>query len=222
MDAELFIAQFQDYMAPTLDVYEQAIYLYLIRKSRLLKTDDVVVAFKSARQKLAFGIGVKGSPPSEGTCYEKVRSLEKKGYIKVLASENTGTRISPFLPNEIPGLIVATVPPLAETIEDMDFFEVSENRELILQREKFRCFYCQAILNSNNYVIEHIVSRPQGNNSYRNVVSACRQCNNRKGSADARDYLRTLYREGFLSQNEFEGRLSHLELVQSGDLKPEI
>lgn len=54
------------------------------------------------------------------------------------------------------------------------------------------------------------------------MVAACRQCNNRKGSSEVKDYLRTLYRDGFLPSDEFEDRLSHLELLGNGKLKPEI
>jgi len=222
MDTEKFLTEFQDYLAPKLDVYEQAIYLYLVRHSRLIGKDETTVGFKSARKQLAFGIGKAGTPPSEGVCYEKVKSLDGKGYIKVLGTEHSGTRIHPYLPHEINGLIQAEKQEALQTLEEMDFFEVPENRELILEREGNKCFYCLTALNTNNYVIEHVLSRPQGDNSYRNVVASCRQCNNRKGSSDAQDYCRTLYRAGFITSTEFEERLSHLERLRNGDLKPEL
>lgn len=90
MDAAEFIVAFQDHLAPKLDMYEQAIYLYAYRHSRLIGQDEVVIGFKSARQKLAFGIGKQGTPPSEHVVYEKLRSLEQKGCLKVLNSERTG------------------------------------------------------------------------------------------------------------------------------------
>ena len=108
------------------------------------------------------------------------------------------------------------------SLEEMDFFEVPANRELILNREGNRCFYCLGGLNGNNYVIEHVISRPEGDNSYRNLVASCRQCNNKKGSSEAADFLRILYRDGFLTSNEFQDRLSHLERLQAGELKPSI
>jgi hypothetical protein len=64
------------------------------------------------------------------------------------------------------------------------------------------------------------VSRPHGDNSYRNVVAACRQCNNRKGSSDAEDFLRVLYRENILSHDDFEQRLFHLYRLKIGELRP--
>ena len=39
MDLEKFIIQFHDYLAPKLDTYEQEIYLYIFRRSRLIGKD---------------------------------------------------------------------------------------------------------------------------------------------------------------------------------------
>jgi hypothetical protein len=167
-------------------------------------------------------VGKAGTPPSERVCYIKLRSLEAKNLLKIVASEYAGTRIRPYLPTEIEGVIPEEVVPTAHDIESMDFFDLPENRQLILEREAHKCFYCLGALNGRNYVIEHIVSRPAGNNSYRNVVAACRQCNNRKGASSAEDYLRTLYRESFLRSEEFQDRVSHLERLQAGELKPVI
>ena len=220
MDAAEFIVAFQDHLAPTLDVYEQAIYLYVYRHSRLIGQDEAVIGFKSARRKLAFGVGKQGSAPAEHVVYEKLRSLQEKGCLKILSSERTGTRLRLFLPNEIAGLV-----PLAEVsepfdLEAVDFFEVPEHREAILQREQHRCFYCLRKIDAQSYVIEHVISRPVGDNSYRNVVAACRQCNNRKGAELAEELLRALYRDGLLSQEDFNDRMLQLNRLRQGELKP--
>ena len=131
----------------------------------------------------------------------------------------TGARIRLVLPAEIPGVVLAGDLGPPDTAAE-DFFEVVENRTRILIREGRRCFYCLRHLTADNYVIEHVVSRPVGDNSYRNVVASCRQCNNRKGSSTVEDWLRTLYREGFLDAGAFQDRLSHLERLQPGELKP--
>jgi len=76
------------------------------------------------------------------------------------------------------------------------------------------------------YVLRH--SRMQGkaettiDNSYRNVVAACLSYNNRKGNSLADEFLRGLYRSGYLSSPEFESRLSALELLRAGELKPAL
>ena len=216
-----FFTDFQDYLAPRFDTYEQAIYLYIFRHSRLIGKDEVVIGFKSARARIACGIGERGKPMSEGTAYDKLRSLSKKGCIEIVASERFGRRIHLKLPREVPGVVSERIDAVPISLDEMDFFEVPENRILILEREKDRCFYCLREINSDTYVMEHVVSRPEGNNSYKNIVAACRECNNRKKTS-AEDLLRTLYRESFLDASELEDRLSHLERLRSGELKPAI
>jgi HNH endonuclease len=148
---------------------------------------------------------------SENTAYEKLQSLKTKGCIEIISSERLGRRIRLRLPGEIPGIIPPpTAQPIPVSIEKMDFFNIPENRVLILERDQHRCFYCLRALTSENYVIEQVVSRPVGDNSYRNIVAACRECNNRKNDSNVEDYLRGLYRESFLSAAELPDRLLKL------------
>ena len=221
MDIKQILIEFVDHLAPKLDTYEQVIYLYILRHSHLIGSQEVIIGFKSARRKMAFGIGEKGKPMSENSIYERLRSLESKGCIKVIDTVREGSKIRLYLPHEIAGLI----PPQSTSsesmsIEEADFFNVPDNRLTILRREDSKCFYCRRDLDSNNYVIEHVVSRPEGDNSYRNIVAACRNCNNRKNDISAEDYLRTLYHESFLSSEELEDRIKALSLLKNGELKP--
>jgi len=62
MDLREFFVNFHDHLAPKLDTYEQAIYLYVFRHSRLLGLEEVTIGFKSARHRLATGIGENGKP----------------------------------------------------------------------------------------------------------------------------------------------------------------
>src|SRR4029077_16018686 len=45
--------QFQDDLAPKLDTYEQAIYLYIFRHTRFLGKEEAVIGFKAARVRMA-------------------------------------------------------------------------------------------------------------------------------------------------------------------------
>ena len=217
-----FFAQFQDHLAPRLDVYEQAIYLFIARQTIVEGKREETIGFKSARKKLAFGVGKAGTPPSEHTVYEKLRTLEAKGCISIVSSERSGTRIRIILPAEIPGLLPVASLATVVSLEQLDFFAVPENRHLILEREKWQCFYCFAKLDENNHVLEHVVSRPDGDNSYKNVVAACRRCNNRKNSSLAEDFLRSLYREGILSGDDLGHRLAELLRLRAGELRPHV
>jgi hypothetical protein len=222
MDIKAEIENFQDYLAPKLDTYEQAIYLYVFRHSRLQGEQEITIGFKSARRKIAFGIGESGTPMSEGTCYKKLRSLESKGCLKIIGTERGGTRIRLHLPSEIQGLIAPSKEHQTLTLEEMDFFTSPETRLAILRREDFKCFYCRCTLNTSNYVVEHVLSRPEGANTYKNLVAACISCNNRKGNRAVDEFLRSLYREGYLNSEDFDNRLSTLKLLRSGELKPII
>lgn len=216
---EFFIA-YQDHAAPMLDVYEQAVYLYIARHTLLPGSSEAVIGFKSARKKMAFGVGQAGTPPSEGVIYAKLKSLASKGFIEILASERSGTRVRLFTPLEIPGVVQSPAEISVLTLEEADFFEDPARRKLILERDRYKCFYCLKCLDENTYVIEHVISRPEGRNSYQNLVASCRTCNNRKGPTHADDYLRLIYRDGLLGQNEFKERQQQLECLRRGDLKP--
>jgi hypothetical protein len=222
MDLREFLIQFQDHLAPKLDTYEQAIYLYVFRQSRLLNLPEVTIGFKSERHRVATGIGEHGKPMSESSAYKKLASLQEKGCITVVRTNHSGRVLRLHLPSEIPGLIDAPELNIQIDIETMDFFNVPENRALLLEREQFKCFYTFEKLDKDNFIVEHVVSRPAGNNSYRNCVAASRETNNKKGSTSAEDFLRRLFREGYLNETEFKNRQNALVQLKAGLLKPHL
>lgn len=181
--------------------------------------EEVTLGFKSERKRMACGIGQKGKPMSESTAYEKLSSLQVKGCVEIIRTTHTGRLLRLRLPSEIQGLIPPPVTEVKLDIETMDFFNVPEYRLLLLKRENYRCFYTLKPLDQSNFVVEHVVSRPAGDNSYRNCVAASRETNNKKGSTSAEDYLRRLFREGFLSEPEFLDRVHYLALLKAGELK---
>jgi hypothetical protein len=203
-----------------LDVYEQAIYLYIARHTLLAGVSEAVIGFKSARKKMAFGVGQAGTPPSEGVIYKKLNGLAGKRFIGILASERSGTRVRLLTPFEIQGVIHSPAENPVQTLEEADFFEEPAYRRLILERDLYKCFYCLKVLDDKNYVIEHVISRPEGSNSHNNLVASCRKCNNIKSSMRADDYLRLIYRNGLLNQDEFQDRQRQLEFLRRGELKP--
>ena len=209
-------------MAPKLDTYEQAIYLYIFRYTRLVGKYDEVIALKSARSRIALGIGQLGRPMSESSASEKLFSLSAKGCVAIIATEHKGRRVKLFLPNEIVGVIQQAVPVSEMDIEDIDFFSDPSHRLAIFQREESRCFYTLQKITNSNFVIDHVISRSECNNSFKNLVAASREANNRKGSLSAEEFLRVLFRDGFLSEIEFRERLMALENLRNGKLRPII
>jgi len=61
-----------------------------------------------------------------------------------------------------------------------------------------------------------------GQNSYRNLVSCCLDCNSQKGERSAEEYVRWLYRERRLSDAELSGRLRALDDLAAGKLIPPL
>jgi hypothetical protein len=212
-----------DYAEPRMDVYEFALYMFLVRHTRFIGVDEGVFGFKSLRKTLVVGVGEKGKPMSEGTCYEKLRSLEQKGFLKSHGTERAGQRLGVWLPNEIPGLVVKKQEGVPEAdIDSLDFFASDTLRASILDRDHWRCFYCFKNLTKDNYVLEHVISRPTGDNSYRNLVAACLSCNNKKNSTPVDDFLRDLYRAHIISDDEFKEVMENLRQLQAGLLKPSL
>src|SRR5260370_33635818 len=118
MDWKTFLEDFQDHLAPKLDTYEQAIYLYVVRHSRLQGLDEIVVGLKSARHRMAGGIGTASSPMSEHTAYRKLQSLAAKGCVVIGDGVRHGTRIVVRLPAEIRG--GGTRAPTARELKSLD------------------------------------------------------------------------------------------------------
>ena len=213
---------FVDHLAPKLDTYEHAIYAYILRHTVLEGGDDALIPFKSARENMSKGIGQTGRAMSESTCREKLQSLESKGAIEVLMVTHRGTRVRLVRPSDIPGVIPEPSASEERSIEDVDYFKIQENRRLIFEREEGRCFYTLVELDNENFVIDHVISRPHGDNGYRNVVACSRDANNRKGSLDAEDFLWRLHRSQHLDFNQFRDRLDAVKELKAGRLKPQM
>ncbi len=222
VDARMAIEQFQDYLAPRLDVYEQAVYLYILRHSRFVGKPSVTVELKTARHKIAKGLGKRGSRIAQRTCLEKLKSLDAKGCIKLTGADEEAPDVRVLLPSEMPGLIKGGKRNAETELEAMDFVNVPENRRLIIEREEGRCFYCLRKLGESRLAVDRVSSYPPGDDGYRNVVASCRRCNTRKGESSAEDLLRVLFREGFVTSDHLANRLEAIGKLRDGMLKPRV
>jgi 5-methylcytosine-specific restriction endonuclease McrA len=105
----------------------------------------------------------------------------------------------------------------------VDFLKNLELRRAIHARERGRCFYCLRRISPRLECLDHVVPRVRvGCNSYRNLVSACMECNSEKGERPAEEFLRWLFREHRLGAAELRGRFEALELLASGKLRPTL
>lgn len=159
---------------------------------------------------------------SESTLTKKINSLEVKGLVRRESSGRRGTVLRIVLPTETAYSKPKKLAAPEFDAETIDFYSDPRARSAILAREQNLCFYCLASLENRDFVMEHVVSRPLGDNSYQNIVAACQRCNNQKGALDAWDFLRLLLRTQKISENEFSEVVQKLDRLGRGLLKPKF
>ena len=134
------------------------------------------------------------------------------------------------LPGEVPGARrngmqtrAAVASAQSGKLEEVDFMRTRALRRAVHAREGGVCFYCLRRIGSEMQCLDHVIPRAQlGLNSYRNLVSCCRECNSRKGDRPADDFLRLLYREGRLTSAELLRGLQSLKHLAAGKLRPSL
>lgn len=95
--------------------------------------NEVIIGFKSARIRIACGVGERGRPISESTAYLKLGSLQEKVCITIIRTTHSGRALKVHLPHEISGVISVVQSEIEQDIEQVDFFTIPENRFLLLK-----------------------------------------------------------------------------------------
>jgi 5-methylcytosine-specific restriction endonuclease McrA len=214
--------QMEDLLAPRLGLstIERVIYSHLVRHSRL----EGKLRFRFTMAWLARGCGL-----SRGGAIKALRRLVSRDVVRVFESNNVvGHVVEVRLPDEIDGLRTAqlaaaksAVTPRDTNMEDMDFQRTRQLQAAIHAREGGQCFYCLRQLLPNRRCLDHVVPQAQsGNNSYRNLVSCCLECNGSKAVRSADEFLRCLYRHRRLSTHDLSARLRALDDLAAGKLIP--
>ncbi len=210
----------QDYLAPELDGWEQMIYHYVFRHTILEGIDTITVPARSVGSRI--GKGRDGaSELSRNNIPRKLRTLEQKGAIKILGKTTSGTKVQIVLPHDIPGLIRQPAEAAEVDIETIDFFTARENRLRIFERDVRKCSYCLKLVADEESTLDHIISQSDGGkHSYKNLVTACFECNSKKHSRGAEEFLRENYRIKLISTAEFEKCLAYIVAVGAGKIVP--
>ena len=204
-----------------LSVIERAVYYHLLRHSRL----EGKIRYRFSIASLGRGTRLSGGPVREA-----VRRLVDQGALRLVRRSKTGHVVEVRVPDEIRGarFDAARVGdrgrrPHVSRLEEIDFMRTKPLRQAIHLREGGRCFYCSRRLAPTVRCLDHVVPLAQsGRNSYRNLVSACLECNAKKGERPAEDFLRWLYRERRLTAAELTGRVRALDALASGKLRPAL
>lgn len=211
------IEEIEDYLIPflSLDTYEKTLYYHLFRHSRLIGKEETVFVISSALKTVGL---------TDFSARDRIRKLNEKGCIKIEETTRVGIRVKVLLPTEIKGCVV--VPETKKNIvdiEEIDFYNDQKYRQTILERENGECFYCFRKITKDNYVLDHMTSQVNsGNNSYRNIVATCHECNSTKTGKNGEDFVRLIYRKGTISASELENRLIAIEKIRNGEIKPDI
>ena len=223
LDAGALWKQIEDVVVPQLglSVIDHVVYIHLVRHSLL-----------EGKRRLHFSIPWLARNIRLSVCptREAVRRLAAHGALRLIERSKAGHVAEVRLPEEIRGVRAKTMearngtqPTSVIEIEDVDFLKSPELRRTIHEREGGRCFYCLRRITPRMECLDHVVPRAKVRcNSYRNLVSACMECNSQKGERSAEEYLRWLFREHRLGAAELKDRFRKLELLAAGKLRPEI
>ena len=215
MDPAVIIAHCEDHLFPTLklNVWERLLYYHLLRHTRFEGKSTTLVSMAP----LANAVGI-----AESTTRENIRSLNERGCVRIEKRSRSGHLIRVLLPEEIPGVVPMADAAQQIELTDLDFFAGRRFLAALIARENSRCFYCLRSVDPNSCELDHVISRMnRTDNSFRNIVCSCHECNTTKQAQSPSDFLRLLYRRGMLSQAELEGRVAALEQLQAGMLVPD-
>jgi 5-methylcytosine-specific restriction endonuclease McrA len=221
-NAEFVWKQVDDLLVPRLrlGIADRAAYCYLLRHSRL----EGKLVLRFSMPWLARGICL-----STSAARRAVRRLVEQKALRLVECSTAGRVAEVLLPEEILAdhlKEMASRPAsvaLRANLEKEDFLRTTTLRQAIHAREAGRCFYCLKRLTPSSKCLDHVVPRAQwGTNSYRNLVSCCRECNSQKGQCRAEDFLRSLFRDRKLTESELAGRLRALDALASGKLPPPL
>ena len=225
--------ELEDELAPRLKLnpIDRAVYAHLLRHTRLEGKLRLLISVPC----LARQIGL-----SHGPVRDSMRRLCDHGALRLIERSNLGLLVEVRLPREVlaAGLKMATGPQTGNAghltgpssdpspnvnLEPIDFLRTRALRQSIHKREAGLCFYCRRRTPVRSHCLDHVVPRAKsGQNSYRNLVSCCLECNSQKREHAVADFLRELYRDGSLSRKDLTTRLRALQALVAGKLRPEV
>jgi 5-methylcytosine-specific restriction endonuclease McrA len=216
MNWEHRLMEIEDHLCSRLklDVWEKSLYYYLLRHTRL----DMKEGSLFSLPRLAKACGM-----SEFKVREAVRSMDRKGCIRIESRSAQGHLIRVLLPSEIAHVVPTEVLEQEIDITSLDFFTGRRYIDALVEREDGRCFYCLREIQRQTCVLDHVTPQVAGiDSSYTNVVACCHECNSMKQGKKGEDFIRALYRKGLLTIPELEERLNTLELLRLGKLVPKV
>jgi hypothetical protein len=196
------IQEIVDDLQPLLEPYDAAFYWYLFRHSiardgspylRVSSRGLRGTVVKSARSEAA------EKKISLGKVTDTLRALETIGAIRKEGDPNReGTLYRVLIPDEIQACrdfrsaraASEQEFPFPPTDNEVDCYNVKQNRIKIYERDGYVCRYCQKQLTRFTATLDHVKPVVDGgDNSLENLVTACLDCNSRKNRRTVGDFL---------------------------------
>jgi 5-methylcytosine-specific restriction endonuclease McrA len=123
--------------------------------------------------------------------------LEKVGALRKTGEPNReGTPYQVLIPDEIEACRKfraerqAEEPKTDVQANELDFYNVRENRIKIFERDDYKCRYCGKQLTRFTSTLDHVTPVVEGgDNSFENLMTACLDCNSRKHRRPISDFL---------------------------------
>ena len=190
MDTSQIIKDCEDHLFPKMELSlrERSMYYHLLRHTHLDGRESALVAIFPLSKAIGY---------SETSAREDIRSLNEKGCIVIEDRSRKGHLVRVLLPREIGGIVPESVPDETFDIDELDFYSNRQFLDALLDRDDHRCFYCLKTLQDQSCELDHLIARANtGDNSYRNIVCSCHDCNTTKQDRDPEDFVRSLYRDG--------------------------
>lgn len=214
--------EFEDLLVPRLrlSTTDRAVYSHLLRHSRL-----------EGKLRLQFSLPwlARGTALCTKSVREAVRRLIGHGILRLVQRSKAGHVVEVRIPHEVrtarPRQVARRTASgtRAFDLNSFDFLKFPGLRLAIHAREAGRCFYCLSRVTPATRCLDHVVPLAKfGDNSWRNLVSCCHECNSKKNDLPAADFLRWLHRERRLTDVELAAGFRALDALAAGKLRPRL
>ena len=186
-----------EYLHPLLTPYEIAVYWYLFNKSIITTGEQ----YARASTRGMSAIAKSGSGKSNKISYSQIKKTlealkEKEVVFAAGDTSQEGTLYKIATPDEIPickelmQLNVAEEVSEIDIDKELDFYNIPENRLKIFERDGYKCHYCEKQLTRFSATLDHIQPVSEGgDNSFRNLITACLHCNAERGNKPVMDFI---------------------------------
>jgi len=186
------------FLQPLLTPYEAAVYWHMFELAVLRSGDQHCrVSTRGLKSGVVRSASGQGDSLSLQTTRTALKGLEERGAIqRVGEPTRDGTPYRVLLPEEIPACreLMKGAPPTAapsvDVARDLDYYNVSENRLKVFDRDGYICKYCRKQLTRGTTTLDHVQPVSEGgDNSIENLVTACLHCNSKRGSRPVMDII---------------------------------